>query len=219
MARRRFNGRLFAATAVAVGGLAAAIAAFGTAGAPAPTATERAATRVPAGDEEVHARHGAPSFKASWGNRPASVEALATGAETVIVGRVAQIREGPRAGADESQFHAGDEAGMPTQRVTFEVEDTWAGQAPSRLTLFKSGSQSKWMEEDPPYEMGQRYVLFVTKADRYERGLYMNPAPDGRMGVNGDRLVAVAHGALAEKLDGTSVADLKKAVQTEKDRG
>jgi hypothetical protein len=174
---------------------------------------------VPANAEEIRSRYGAPSFTASWADRPQNVRDLARTAETVVVGRVADIKDGPRSGADESEFHAGEEAGLPSQRVTFEVEDTWAGQAPARLLLYKAGSQTAWMDEDPPYEVSQRYVLFVNKAERYERGLHMNPKPDGRIGINGDRLVAVTHGALAEKLDGTPVAELKKAVKTEKDRG
>jgi hypothetical protein len=94
----------------------------------------------------------------------------------------------------------------PTQRVALAVEQRLLGNAPARVELFKIGSQTEWIEEDPPYSVGERYLLFVRPRRGDGRRAWLPVSPDGRLRVTraGD-LQPLATGPVADALRRTSV--------------
>jgi hypothetical protein len=92
---------------------------------------------------------------AHWIIRPHSLRELADEGPAAILARVRAARPGPPL-PDEGHARR-----TPTQRVALAVEQRLLGNAPARIELFNTGSQTEWIEEDPPYSVGERYLLFV----------------------------------------------------------
>lgn len=130
--------------------------------------------------------------QAEWAWRPASVAEMSKGSEGAAQARVVAIEPG-----EPLRFDEPDHPGMrdiPTQVITFETENRWFGAIPERFQISKTGSDREWIEDDPPYAVGERYVMFLHR--RLENGLYLNPV-DGRLKVDGQQVRALTDGAIA----------------------
>ncbi len=142
----------------------------------------------------------------AWDFRPESVDALLGRTDAVVYGEVAAVRSGAPLRADAEGHPDGGE--IPTQRISIDVVDRILGlPLLQRLEVFKTGSADLHLEGDPPYRVGERYLLFLHERDDAP-GLYIPAAPDGRLLEGGDgRLSPLIEGAVGRELGGKTVAE------------
>lgn len=154
-----------------------------TADAPVPQVSKAAPGAATANAVPAWAAGGGPKAERGDGKgtaywvRPASVKQLVDETDFIGAVTVVKVEPGkplPSSGADDEQ--------RDTQVVTLKVNEAWRarGKAPAEIQLFKTGTQALWIEEDPPYEVGQVYVLAAKQ--RAEDGLY-SQVPGGGVGV------------------------------------
>lgn len=139
--------------------------------------------------------------------RPASVKQLVDETDFIGAVTVVKVEPGkplPSSGADDEQ--------RDTQVVTLKVNEAWRarGKAPAEIQLFKTGTQALWIEEDPPYEVGQVYVLAAKQ--RAEDGLYIPYGPEGRLEVRDNRTRSFTDTPVAASFNGKSAAESARAL-------
>ncbi|WP_320668692.1 hypothetical protein [Patulibacter defluvii] len=142
-------------------------------------------------------RHGARSH-ASWIG-PASFAELVRGADFAGAATVVRVETGEPLPTPS----AADAAPLPTQVVTLRVEEQWKGDAVGRIRLFKTGNDTVWITDDPPYEPGQVYMLLATR--RAEDGLLIPFGPEGRIEIRDGRASSLTDSPTAAVLDGQSI--------------
>ncbi len=103
---------------------------------------------------------------------------------------------------------------VPTQRITLEVLRTLKGDVEPTLTLFRAGTESKGIEGDPAYEVGETYVLFV-QAKEDEAGSYRIIAPEGRFRVRHEQLEPMVQEGYAAQFRGKPVTVLEQGLERE----
>jgi len=140
------------------------------------------------------------SLRATWAFRPDSLKELADNAPLAVTATVAGVEPGEPLIASEDVGEP-DEPSIPTQRIVFDVEEILYGSAPAQLVLLKTGSADTWIDDDPPYQVGERYLLLLTESTS-QPGLYVPPAPDGRMLVVDGVVQPLIAGPIAETLGG-----------------
>jgi hypothetical protein len=155
----------------------------------------------------------------SWVFRPDTLNALIDAAPKAVTAEVVAVAPGPPL-ADDSKFHA---SSLPTQRISFAVTDQVYGQTPGTFALFKTGSEQVLLEGDPPYAVGERYLLFmeprVDGQGSVEPNTFVPVSPDGRLRLINGAVQPVIEGPLGEKLKGKTVAEVKAAARTAKKEG
>lgn len=99
-----------------------------------------------------------------------------------------------------------------SQRISLEVTRTLVGNPVSTIRLYHIGDDNTWIHDDPPYHMGESYVLFIrNKID--EAGTHLVISPEGRYRLVNDRLEPVAEGDnWATALRGKTLAELEQAL-------
>ena len=142
-----------------------------------------------------------------WSERPGSVDELAGRAAAVVEAEVVSVVEGPPLPADDPEHE------IPTQRVTLATISVLDGASPgSEFVLFRTGSEELRLANDPPYELGERYVLFIRPRDG-EPGTYLPVAPDGRLRIDaGGDAKAVIGGPVRREIEGRSVTEIESEV-------
>lgn len=160
-------------------------------------------SQVPLGNAAVLHPDGA-SMGATWAFRPRSVDQMVARAKVGGLATVTGIAAGPALRGDEP-----DDV-MPTQRITLKFDEQWVGSAPSEIVLFKSGSNSSWIEDDPPYKVGEKYLIYASPRPE-DPATYLNVAPDARIKVQDGRLRPLVEGSVAQQLGGRAPADAKAA--------
>jgi hypothetical protein len=155
-----------------------------------------------------------PNMDATWVFRPKTLHELAKRAPNAVVATVTGVNSGPTL-ADGSEAHP--DSGLETQRISFRTSDNFSGQMPAEFQLFKVGGSQAYMEGDPPYVVGEEYLLFVEKrvngSGSIEPGTYVPVAPDGRLKVQQGKVKPVIEGPLGDKLRGQALAEIKRAVR------
>lgn len=142
------------------------------------------------------------TMSAVWASRPKTLTEMAGRAQSVVKATVTDITNGPPLVGDEA-----DDV-MPTQRITFKIGERWRGSSPREFVLFKTGSATRWIEDDPPYSLGEQYVLFVSR--RPGDGTYLPVGPDGRIKVQEGRLRPLIDGPVAATVGGLSVPQARQ---------
>lgn len=147
------------------------------------------------------------SLSAAWAFRPDDLAALTKRSAAVVVATVTGIEPGPSIddGSGEPGF------AIPTQRIAFAADETWIGDVPAKFKLFKTGSQAVYMDGDPPYAVGERYLLFIAPREG-DRSTWINPAPDGRLRLRGDTLEPLIDGPVGRALARRPRPDARRAV-------
>lgn len=155
----------------------------------------------------------APTRFATWAFRPTTLDSLverSTGAFEGIV-----IRIGTGTSMQEGAPDPSDDQPIATQRVTFRVDDTIYGDLPPEVVLFKVGSEDDFLEGDPPYKVGEDYLMFVSAdSGASPPGTYINLAPDGRLRVKKGRLESVIDGFVSSKLGNMDKRVVKRDART-----
>ena len=154
-----------------------------------------------------------PLWQAAWAFRPDDLEDLADDAEALFEGTVMAIRPGPAMA--ESSVPIPDPHDIPTQRVVFRVDDVVYGELGDEVVLFKAGDDDGYFEGDPPYQVGERYLMFVGRRNT-PPGTYLNWAPDGRLKVKNGKLEPFVGGMVADKLKGQPKDTVKAAAKAAK---
>jgi hypothetical protein len=144
-----------------------------------------------------------PRFHAFWVNTPHSIGEATRMASAVVVATVRDVSDG----APIETVHAAGVQRIPTQRVTFDVERSRKGslRPGESFVLFQNGNEANRFDEDPSYEVGSSYLMFLSAR---EDGTYLVIAPEGRYEVTDDGLVPAVDGGFAGQLKGASLRDV-----------
>jgi hypothetical protein len=96
---------------------------------------------------------------------------------------------------------------IPTQRVSFDVVRSRKGSmvVGESFVLFQNGNSANRFDEDPSYEPGHLYLLFLTPR---EDGTYLVVSPEGRYEVTSHGLMPVTPNGFAASLKGASLQDV-----------
>lgn len=137
-----------------------------------------------------------PRNTAIWYHNPRSLSDLAGLSTAVVVARVAGIYEAADIVVPTEAFDEGEHR-VPNQRIAFEVERTLAGDVGRGFELFHTGNDEFVLESDPPFAIGESYLLFVMPRDD---GSYLVVSPEGRYQVTKDGLEPASHREFAEVL-------------------
>lgn len=145
-----------------------------------------------------------------WTYRPDDLNDLVSESRATLVGEVTAISPGPPLAG---------EAYVPTQRVEIATSETLEGSAPQSFILFSIGSEEVFSTENPPFAIGESYLLFVERRLNDDLsapnpdGTYLLTAPDGRLeeASNGE-LVPVVDGPVADELGGATVEQAEEQV-------
>lgn len=126
---------------------------------------------------EVGESEGEPLVHATWYNNPTTLRETADLASAIVVARVTGVYDAPDLvipipGTDE-------EDRIPNQRIVFKTVRRLGGEAMEKtFELFHTGNETFVLAGDPPYEVGQRYVLFLMPR---EDGTFLVVSPEGRL--------------------------------------
>jgi hypothetical protein len=144
-----------------------------------------------------------PTASAQW-VAPKTAKGLIYESNAIVEARVESVRSGPslavRRPASISEQEMPD---IPTQRIDVTVQRTFAGKVPGAVTLFRTGGKDSngrtfTLDGDPPFEVGERYVLFLER--RNSDGTYLYFGPSGRYQVEANgRLKAFEDGHIPER--------------------
>jgi hypothetical protein len=158
------------------------------------------------GDESEHVD--GPLVHALWHQHPRTLGEALDLASAVVVARVTGVYDAPDIVVPVKGI-PNDEDRIPNQRVAFEVKRSIRGQVGSTFDLFHTGNENFVLDGDPPYEMGQTYLLFLTPR---EDGTYRVISPEGRYGLNRKGLDPVSREEFSQLLRGTNVRDFSRDV-------
>ena len=146
---------------------------------------------------------------AFWHDRPTTLVEAARQASAVVRGRVLRIVPGEDLVVPTEAVEGGFDR-IPTQRILFSVHRVLGGRLATRvIELFRTGSETFEIDEDPAYTQGGEYVLFLTRADR---GMYRPIAPEGRLQVTAGGLLPTSKREFMSDLRGRSVESLQSDI-------
>jgi hypothetical protein len=144
----------------------------------------------------------------TWDDRPESVEELADDATVLVEATVTGIADGPELLSPHPDLPA-DEAGIPTQRISFETVKVLDGQIAATFNVFKTGSSDLYLQGDPLYAVGESYVLFLEPQG--EAGTWIPAAPDGRLELDAQgEADPVISGPVADDLEGKTPEEIEE---------
>ena len=142
----------------------------------------------------------------AWAQPSFDLRTLVRRSEAVVVADVIATRDVPQAPSDE--LHGPP----PVQHVLMRTVESLRGSMPASFLVYKTASPTFVLEGDPPYEAGERYVLFVHRredaAGRFD-GTYLVNLPDGRYLVGAEGLRPTLPGPVQARLRGLQPADLR----------
>jgi hypothetical protein len=145
-------------------------------------------------DSHEHVKRGA-KWNAKWAFRPDSINELSRGSQVIMTGEVSDIWVGEPLATPGTP----DVEPIPTQVITMHTASTLKGKIPSEIRFTKTGTQDNWIEDDPPFKVGSKYMMFL---DRRDKGLYVPVGPDGRIELTlSGKLGLGSSGSIAAEID------------------
>jgi len=178
---------------------------------------------VPLAAQLIPGSRGEPAVRtlmASWAETPADLEETAASAEQVVLGRVTRVRPGD----DIVVQVAGEPDGVdriPVEIITIQVDKSYkAGQRGPATTIevFHTGRSAGrdvvTMMDDPPYQRGEQYVMFLKPGPEVGSGgarvaSQRLVSPEGRYRVRGGRIEPVTDRGFAPRMRGRSLTDFE----------
>lgn len=144
--------------------------------------------------------------------RPASVRELYGDSDFVGVVRIEAIAAGEDLETPPSaDVSANDVAPIPTQKISATVEKQWGGPRRRTIEIFKTGDQARWLEDDPPYAVGQVYIV----AGKWrEDGLLVPFGPEGRLEVRNGKTHSLTDSTVGRANDGRDSGDLVTSIES-----
>lgn len=124
-----------------------------------------------------HASDSVAKVHAVWHSRPQNMREALDLSDAVVVARVIEVTDEPDLVVPVEGLH-NNEHRVPNQLIGLEIRKTLFGSVYSdEIALFHTGNENFVLDGDPPYEIGEFYVLFLTQR---EDGSYRVIAPEGR---------------------------------------
>jgi hypothetical protein len=157
------------------------------------------------GDDHEHGEE-QESLHASWISNPRSLAETEKLSEAIVVATVRAIGEGDTI---EVPYPGGVDR-IPTQRIGFEVRRTIKGEVTESFVLFQNGDDDMRFNEDPDYNIGGRYLLFLVAR---EDGTYRVVSPEGRYELTGTGVIPAADDGFAKLLFGAPLKGIVDDVQ------
>lgn len=161
---------------------------------------------APAGETHVDPWADVSYIPTTPGPRPGTVKKLLAASAGVAVFEVRDIRTGTplkEPGKDGVTF--------PAQEIVLELSESLDGKLPRQIRLDRVGTDVTGTEGDPPYKVGERYLMFLRGPIQWNgKTFHMPTSMDSRFLLDGDKLHAAAghHGdgnGVVEALDGQSL--------------
>ena len=149
-------------------------------------------------------------------DRAESVVELTDQSEAVVVGTIVDVRSGPTATPRPRTPGGPPVPREPTELVTIEVKQELDGATPERITLYRTDfPKGVWAQEAPalrPYEVGERYILFLGPGPG---DTYIPAAADGRLIVEQGEAVPLIdpESPVGEDLQGMTPPEVEEVVQ------
>lgn len=154
---------------------------------------------------------------ASWVYRASSLDDLVQHSRAAFEAKVVAITAGPPL-LTEPDLETGENVPpIPTQRIHLAVQRNWFGNPGAEVTLFKTGSDKEYIEDDPFYAVGEEYVIFL--GDERGDGSFLPAGPDGRLKAIRGKLKPVADGPVGQRLAGASVEQARQAALAARNGG
>jgi len=116
-----------------------------------------------------------PNAHVRWA-RPRSLKEMVNASAGVAWGEVTDVKQGDGL----RSIGSGDAPTLPTQRVFFQRLELLKGDLPEKFEVLYVGGPGFMTDEDPPYRVGERYVMFL-KPNPMRPGRYLRVAIDGRL--------------------------------------
>lgn len=149
---------------------------------------------------------------AVWAFIPQTLAEARQKSSAIIVGNVVEVRQAP----DRLMPVRGEPEGVapiPNQQITLDVRKSLKGKVGSQIVVEHYGNALQWIADDPPYIVGETYVLFVEPKSG-EPNVYYIISPPGRYRVVNDTLELMPEVTVpfATALRGKPVAALEQAL-------
>lgn len=199
--------RLPSGRSAIVGGLLAACVAVIAVGvlASSSSPTRATATDPDSASSTPHDRwHNISYVPTTPGPRPNSIGKLLEASDAVGVVEVLDIRRGvplKEPGNEGSSFAA--------QEIVLKTTERIRGKLPQQIRLDRIGSSTTGTEGDPPYRLGERYLMFLRGPVQWNgKPFHVPTSMDSRFLVEGDTLHSTAGhdgNAVAKALHGSSL--------------
>ena len=109
----------------------------------------------------------------------------------------------------------------PHRRVHLEVTKLLRGNVERQFKIWQTGNDTVQLVDDPPYRVGEAYVLFLRPVDN-EPGTYVHVGPPGRFRALNNKLELmprVVNVPFAAALAGKSVSELEQALSRDEAAG
>lgn len=132
---------------------------------------------------------------------------MARRSRAAVVATVTAVRQGP--GIPTGHEHDPPDPDIETQRIALRVQQRWFGRIAPTFELFKTGSERDWGQGDPPYRVGERYIVYI--GDRRSDGSYLPVAPDGRLRLRGRLAEPLIAGRVARAVAWLTAEELRTA--------
>ena len=161
--------------------------------------------------------HGAATAVASWVEGPSTEREMRGKSELVAHVEVVSVTPGAPIVATDVPADEAAHTAIPTQDVELLVCDKFAGSVPSKVTVMQYGNETLSLEGDPPYTVGQQYVMYLRRfhdgtGKATERLLPVSV--DGRLYVRRDgRLEHVTHTPKVKELADRPLPDVARAIK------
>lgn len=152
-----------------------------------------------------------PLLHASWVRRANSIDEAVGQSQVGLIGVVEGVRPGePLTGKATDDI-------TPTQLIDIKVTKTLFGSVSQRIVLFKTGDNQIWIEGDPPYSVGEKYMLMLTPRlgpdGKVEPDTFIPSSPDGRIKLDGTKPTVLIEGRMKSDLNGKSTDGLVSSVE------
>lgn len=160
------------------------------------------------------------TLMASWAETPANLEETAASAEQVVLGRVSRVRQGDDIVVPVPGEPNGEDR-IPVEIITVQVEKSYKtgrGGPPTSVEVFHTGRSAGrdvvTMMDDPPYQRGEQYVMFLKPgpevgSEGARVASHRLVSPEGRYRVQGGRIEPVTDRGFAARLRGRSLQDFE----------
>jgi len=170
---------------------------------------------APIGPEPNHGEgpaledHEGPLVHALWYDNPRNLSEVMKLSSAIVIGEVTGVYDAPDIVLPVEGLE-NNESRVPTQSIAFDVQQSLRGDVGSSFDLFHTGNEHFVLDGDPPYRVGERYVLFLTPR---EDGTYRVVSPEGRFAVERGALKPFSERDFAGLMKGSSLLSLVRDIK------
>jgi hypothetical protein len=169
---------------------------------------------APIGPEPNHGEgpdlenHEGPLVHALWYDNPRNLSEVMKLSRAIVVAEVTGVYDSPDIVVPVEGLENNE------SRIAFEVQQSLRGDLGSSFDLFHTGNEHFVLAGDPPYRVGQRYVLFLTPR---EDGTYRVVSPEGRFAIERGAIEPASERDFARLMKGSSLLSLVRDLKERED--